>query len=60
LSLAGRQRSGDSGLDIVVAVAPDEEGNALARELSRTGSFLRRIWPLAPRLPDELTSFSLN
>ena len=40
------------GLDIVVAVAPNEEGDALARELSRTRSCLRRIWPLPPRLPD--------
>ena len=41
-----------SGLDIVVAVPRDDEGDMLARELSRTRSSVRRIWPLPPRLPD--------
>jgi AmiR/NasT family two-component response regulator len=39
-------------LEIAVAVSPDEEGEILARELSRTRSGVRRIWPLLPRLPD--------
>jgi len=39
-----------SSLEIVVAVRPDEEGEILARELSRTRSVVRRVWPLTPRL----------
>jgi AmiR/NasT family two-component response regulator len=38
-------------LDIVVAVPPDRHGDMLARELSRTRSSVRRIWPLRERLP---------
>ncbi len=41
-----------SSLEIVVAVPPDEEGDMLARELLRTRSGVRRVWPLPPRLPD--------
>jgi AmiR/NasT family two-component response regulator len=41
-----------SSLEIVVAVPRDEEGDMLARELLRTRSGVRRIWPLPPRLPD--------
>jgi len=41
-----------SSLEIAVAVPPDEEGDMLVRELSRTHSCVRRIWPLPPRLPD--------
>jgi len=41
-----------SALDIVVAVPRDDEGDTLARELLRTRSCVRRIWPLPPRLPD--------
>ena len=41
-----------SSLEIVVAVPRDEEGDMLARELLRTRSGVRRLWPLPPRLPD--------
>jgi AmiR/NasT family two-component response regulator len=41
-----------SSLEIAVAVPPDEEGDRLVRELSRTRSGVRRIWPLPPRLPE--------
>lgn len=41
-----------SSLDIVMAVPPDDEGDMLARELLRTRSSVRRVWPLPPRLPD--------
>ena len=41
-----------SSLEIVVAVPRDEEGDTLARELLRTRSGVRRLWPLPPRLPD--------
>jgi AmiR/NasT family two-component response regulator len=41
-----------SCLEIVVAVPRDEEGDMLARELLRTRSGVRRLWPLPPRLPD--------
>ena len=41
-----------SSLEIAVAVPPDAEGDMLVRELSRTRSCVRRIWPLPPRLPD--------
>lgn len=41
-----------SSLEIAVAVPPDEEGDRLAHELSRTRSGVRRIWPLPPRLPE--------
>lgn len=40
-----------TALDIVVAVPPDQHGDMLARELSRTRSSVRRIWPLPERLP---------
>ena len=42
-----------SDLDIVAAVRPDDEGDALARELQRTRSRVRRLWPLPPRLPED-------
>jgi hypothetical protein len=38
--------------EIVVAVRPDEEGEILAHEHSRTRSVVRRVWPLTPRLPE--------
>ncbi len=41
-----------SSLEIAVAVPPDEQGDMLVRELSRTRSCVRRIWPLPPRLPE--------
>ena len=41
----------DIALDILVAVPPDQHGEMLARELSRTRSRVRRIWPLPERLP---------
>ena len=41
-----------SSLEILVAVPRDEEGDMLARELLRTRSGVRRLWPLPPRLPD--------
>jgi AmiR/NasT family two-component response regulator len=41
-----------SSLEIVVAVPRDEEGDMLARELLRTRSGVRRLWPLPARLPD--------
>jgi two-component system, response regulator / RNA-binding antiterminator len=41
-----------SFLEILVAVPRDEEGDMLARELLRTRSGVRRLWPLPPRLPD--------
>jgi hypothetical protein len=40
-----------SALDIIVAVPPDQHGDMLARELSRTRGIVRRIWPLPDRLP---------
>jgi AmiR/NasT family two-component response regulator len=42
-----------SDLDIVAAVRPDDEGDTLARELQRTRSRVRRLWPLPPRLPED-------
>jgi AmiR/NasT family two-component response regulator len=41
-----------SSLEIIVAVPRDEEGDMLARELLRTRSSVRRVWPLPPRLPE--------
>jgi AmiR/NasT family two-component response regulator len=35
-----------SSLEIVVAVPHDEDGDMLARELARTRSRVRRVWPL--------------
>lgn len=40
-----------SSLEILVAVAAENDGEQLARELSRTRSSVRRIWPLPPNLP---------
>ena len=40
-------------LEIVVALRRDEEGDALARELARSRSRVRRLWPLPPRLPED-------
>ena len=39
-----------SSLEIAVAVSRDEDAEMLARELSRTRSRVRRVWPL--RLPE--------
>jgi AmiR/NasT family two-component response regulator len=47
------QRAEISSLEIVLAVRRDEEGDSLARELLRTRSRVRRLWPLPPRLPDD-------
>jgi len=41
-----------SGLEILLAVPRDEEGDTLARELLRTRSGVRRIWPMPSRLPE--------
>jgi AmiR/NasT family two-component response regulator len=41
-----------SALGILVAMPPDEEADRLARELLRTRSRVRRLWPLPPRLPE--------
>lgn len=41
-----------SSLDIVIAVPPDEDGDMLARELSRTRSSVRRVWPLPLRFAE--------
>jgi hypothetical protein len=48
-----RETSGsaaESSLEIAVAVSRDEDAEMLARELSRTRSRVRRMWPL--RLPE--------
>jgi AmiR/NasT family two-component response regulator len=42
-----------SSLEIVVAVRRDDEGDALARELLRTRSRVRRLWPMSTRLPED-------
>jgi two-component system, response regulator / RNA-binding antiterminator len=42
------------GLEILVAVPRDEAGESLARELLRTRSSVRRLWPLPPRLPEAI------
>lgn len=42
-----------SGLDIVVASRRDEECEFLVRELQRTRSRVRHIWPMPEQLPDE-------
>jgi AmiR/NasT family two-component response regulator len=41
-----------SALEIIVAVPHDDDGNALARELLRTRSRVRRLWPLPAHLPE--------
>ncbi len=41
-----------SSLEILVAVPRDDEGDTLSRELSRTRSCVRRVWPLPSRLPE--------
>ncbi len=41
-----------SSLEILLAVPRDENGEMLARELSRTRGSVRRVWPLPPRLPE--------
>jgi len=43
-----------SSLEIVLAVPRDDQGDMLARELLRTRSSVRRIWPLPPRLPERV------
>jgi AmiR/NasT family two-component response regulator len=40
-------------LDILAAVRPDEEGDALIRELQRSRGRVRRLWPLPARLPED-------
>jgi AmiR/NasT family two-component response regulator len=42
-----------SSLEIVVVVRRDDEGDALARELLRTRSRVRRLWPMPTRLPED-------
>ena len=39
-------------MEILLAVPRDENGEMLARELSRTRCGVRRVWPLPPRLPE--------
>ncbi|MBO0754497.1 MAG: ANTAR domain-containing protein [Bradyrhizobiaceae bacterium] len=41
-----------SALEILLAVPPDEDADMLARELLRTRSNVRRIWPLPSHLPE--------
>lgn len=52
---AWREASGSTpeicSLEILVAVPAENDGEQLARELSRTRSSVRRIWPLPPNLP---------
>jgi len=43
-----------SSLEIVAAVRHDEEGEALARELRRTRARVHHLWPLPPRLPEDV------
>src|SRR5690242_4041906 len=47
----GRASSDLGCADIVAAVAPSAEGDALARELQRTQARVRRLWPVPARLP---------
>ncbi|HUC64988.1 MAG TPA: ANTAR domain-containing protein [Stellaceae bacterium] len=42
-----------SSFEIVVVVRRDDEGDALARELLRTRSRVRRLWPMPMRLPED-------
>ncbi len=41
-----------SSLEIIAAVPPDNEGDALSRELLRTRNRVRRLWPIPARLPE--------
>lgn len=41
-----------SSLEIIAAVPLDSEGDALSRELARTRSRIRRLWPMPARLPE--------
>jgi AmiR/NasT family two-component response regulator len=41
-----------SSLEIIAAVPLDNEGDALSRELARTRSRIRRLWPMPARLPE--------
>lgn len=42
-----------SNLDIVVACARDDAGDALVRDLQRTRARVRHVWPMPARLPDD-------
>ena len=42
-----------TALDIVVAVARDESGQGLLRELQRTRARVRHVWPLTEPLPED-------
>ncbi len=45
--------AGLAALDIVVAVARDESGQGLLRELQRTRARVRHLWPLTEPLPED-------
>lgn len=40
-------------LEIIAAVPRDNEGDSLSRELLRTRSRVRRLWPMPARLPED-------
>jgi two-component system, response regulator / RNA-binding antiterminator len=42
-----------SSLEIIVAVPRDNDGDALSRELLRTRSRVRRLWPMPAHLPED-------
>jgi AmiR/NasT family two-component response regulator len=42
-----------ASLEIVAAIRRDDENEVLIRELLRTRSTIRRLWPLPPRLPED-------
>ena len=42
-----------SSLEIIAAVPRDNDGDALSRELLRTRSRVRRLWPVPARLPED-------
>ena len=50
---AAERDGGLAALDIVVAVARDESGQGLLRELQRTRARVRHLWPLAEPLPED-------
>jgi len=53
LTSGAQAPSSETCLDIVTAVRPDEEGDALIRELQRSRARVRRLWPLPARLPED-------
>lgn len=50
---AAERGTGLATLDIVVAVARDESGQVLLRELQRTRARVRHLWPLVEPLPED-------